>query len=283
MSNFINNQPDMNYNTPDMNYNTPDTNMLISNQFNNNFGQSQSQHQPSQMPNNYLMGNTGNTGFTSPSIGFTSQLYPQQYSNDIIVPMVNSKEPNLLDGTNLDDIGSTSKMYKQRIKNNDNKSLIKSLTKEIINNLKENNMSIYDNTSINSRKSTGLNKDDDDDYNDDNDDKHTVKSDKSTSSKRKKKEGIQETIEDFVINNELPNVETQVGHVQWFFDECFNYKDFLILFVLYFVLSQEMIKDFFSKYFTSLNPDSEGKVGVQGVIIYGLILTVIYMLVRKLF
>lgn len=284
MSNFINNQPDMNYNTPDMNYNTSDTNMLISNQFNNNFGQSQSQHQPSQMPNNYLMGNTGNTGFTSPSIGFTSQLYPQQYSNDIIVPMVNSKEPNLLDGTNLDDIGSTSKMYKQRIKNNDNKSLIKSLTKEIINNLKENNMSIYDNTSINSRKSTGLNKDDDDDdYNDDNDDKHTVKSDKSTSSKRKKKEGIQETIEDFVINNELPNVETQVGHVQWFFDECFNYKDFLILFVLYFVLSQEMIKDFFSKYFTSLNPDSEGKVGVQGVIIYGLILTVIYMLVRKLF
>ena len=282
MSNFINNQPDMNYNTPDMNYNTSDTNMLISNQFNNNFGQSQSQHQPSQMPNNYLMGNTGNTGFTSPSIGFTSQLYPQQYSNDIIVPMVNSKEPNLLDGTNLDDIGSTSKMYKQRIKNNDNKSLIKSLTKEIINNLKENNMSIYDNTSINSRKSTGLNKDDDD-YNDDNDDKHTVKSDKSTSSKRKKKEGIQETIEDFVINNELPNVETQVGHVQWFFDECFNYKDFLILFVLYFVLSQEMIKDFFSKYFTSLNPDSEGKVGVQGVIIYGLILTVIYMLVRKLF
>ena len=187
MSNFINNQPDMNYNTPDMNYNTSDTNMLISNQFNNNFGQSQSQHQPSQMPNNYLMGNTGNTGFTSPSIGFTSQLYPQQYSNDIIVPMVNSKEPNLLDGTNLDDIGSTSKMYKQRIKNNDNKSLIKSLTKEIINNLKENNMSIYDNTSINSRKSTGLNKDDDDDYNDDNDDKHTVKSDKSTSSKRKKK------------------------------------------------------------------------------------------------
>jgi len=68
----------------------------------------------------------------------------------------------------------------------------------------------------------------------------------------------------------------------WFFDECFNYKDFLVLFILYFILSQEMIKDFFSKYFNCLNPDTEGKVGVQGVIIYGLILTVLFMLVRKL-
>jgi len=174
------------------------------------------------------------------------------------------------------------KMYKQRIKNNDNKSLIKSLTKEIINNLKENNMSIYDNTSINSRKSADLNKDDNDDDDDDPTVK-SVKSDKSTSSKRKKKEGIQETIEDFVINNETPNMETQVGHVQWFFDECFNYKDFIILFGIYFILSQEMIKDFIARYFSCLNPDDEGKIGVQGVILYGLLLTVLYMIIRKFF
>jgi hypothetical protein len=42
-----------------------------------------------------------------------------------------------------------------------------------------------------------------------------------------------------------------------------------------------MIKDLFSKYFTSLNADSEGKVNVQGVIIYGLILTVLFTISRK--
>jgi len=82
--------------------------------------------------------------------------------------------------------------------------------------------------------------------------------------------------------NNIPGNEEK-GYTQWFFDECFNYKDFLILFVLYFVLSQEMIKDFFGKYFSSLNPDNEGKVGVQGVIIYGLILTIFFMMIRKLF
>jgi hypothetical protein len=42
-----------------------------------------------------------------------------------------------------------------------------------------------------------------------------------------------------------------------------------------------MIKDFFSKYFNSLNPDDEGKIGIGGVIIYGLILTVLFMIIKK--
>ena len=36
-----------------------------------------------------------------------------------------------------------------------------------------------------------------------------------------------------------------------------------------------------SKYFSSLNADIEGKVNVQGVIIYGLILTVLFTISRK--
>jgi hypothetical protein len=42
-----------------------------------------------------------------------------------------------------------------------------------------------------------------------------------------------------------------------------------------------MIKDLFANYFTCLNPDDEGKVGIKGVIVYGLILTIIFMLSKK--
>lgn len=71
------------------------------------------------------------------------------------------------------------------------------------------------------------------------------------------------------------------GYLEWFFNDCFNYKDFILLFALYFILSQEMIKDFFGGYFTSINPDDEGKVGVQGVLIYGLILCVLFAIIKK--
>ena len=56
-----------------------------------------------------------------------------------------------------------------------------------------------------------------------------------------------------------------------------NYKEFALLFFIYFLLSQEMIKDGFALYFTSLNPDNSGRIGVKGVIIYGLLLTTIFM------
>ena len=48
-------------------------------------------------------------------------------------------------------------------------------------------------------------------------------------------------------------------------------KDAIIIFVLFFLMSQDMIKELFSQYFTSINPDESGKVGAKGVIIYGII------------
>jgi hypothetical protein len=205
-------------------------------------------------------------------------------SNDNLINMANSIDPNSLNGTSLDDNGAT-KIYSNRNKNNDNTSLIKSLTKEIINNLKENNMSLYDNSSINSRNIKINSSDIDNDYLDDSADENisnisSSSSKKNKKHKKKKEIDIKETIEDFVVNNEMPN---PTNYIHWFFDDCFNYKDFLILFILYFVLSQEMIKDFFARYFTCLNPDDEGKIGVQGVIIYGLILTILFMIVKKFF
>lgn len=201
-------------------------------------------------------------------------------------------DPALLNGTNLDDdMGFNSNTIPINMSNNmsnnmgsQDPSLIKSVAREIINGLKENNMSLYDNSSINSQKknnyTNGNNDDDDGD-----DDTHSYSSSKkSKKSKHNKVKEVVETIEDFVTDvNATESPQTYSSYAGWFFDDCFNYKDFLILFVLYFVLSQEMIKDFFAKYFSSLNPDYEGKIGVQGVIIYGLVLTILFMVLKKIF
>lgn len=173
-----------------------------------------------------------------------------------------SLDSNNYNGTNLNDLSPN--------KYEDNNSLIKSLTKEIINNLKENNVDIYDTLSSNK------------DYDSDSESESLNKKKKKKKNKNKEKEKtLKEDLEDYIIeSNPIPSTNS---YLSWIFDDCFNYKDFLILFILYFILSQEMIKDFFSRYFTSLNSDDEGKVGVSGVIIYGLILTVMFMIIRKFF
>lgn len=267
-----------------MNYNNNQNQVDISYDQMNNVGN---------ISNNYLnnIGNTGNnilnTGYSNNYLGSNtnqSNMFGNM-SNDNLINIANDIDPNLLNGTSLED-NDISRIYSQKNKNNDNKSLIKSLTKEIINNLKENNMSLYDNSSINSRNRKIISTDDcDENYIDENISHYSSNSSnslKKIKKNKKKKEitDIKETIEDFVVNNEAPNPK---DYLQWFFDDCFNYKDFLILFIVYFVLSQEMIKDFFAKYFSSLNPDDEGKIGVQGVIIYGLVLSILFMIMRKFF
>ena len=218
----------------------------------------------------------------------------------------NQLDPMLFNGTTLDDDTSFNTGFNTGFNNGYNNSLnsgfntgstgssnnitnqdpilIKSVAREIINGLKENNMSLYDNSSINSYKKNN-HTDYDNDVKDYTSDNYSTSSKKSKSSKSKNKvKEVVETIEDFVIDAGSSNsTKSYSDYTGWFFDECFNYKDFLILFILYFVLSQEMIKDFFAKYFSSLNPDDEGKIGVQGVIIYGLVLTILFMVIKKFF
>ena len=228
-----------------------------------------------------------NTNFTNPNqlsnsssnnqINLSPQNYlNNDYSNENLVNMANnidtiSLSTNDFNGTNLNDISIETNKYE------DNNSLIKSLTKEIINNLKENNISLYD--ELTSRRF-------------DDSDSETSSKKKKKKKKKKHKENddddidnneptIKEDLQDYIMDsNPLPSTNS---YLSWILDDCFNYKDFLLLFILYFILSQEMIKDFFSKYFTSLNPDDEGKINIQGVIVYGLILTIFYMLIRKFF
>lgn len=237
------------------------------NQFDNNMTSNQ------QSSNIFNMSNKSQPSmmFNQPSNNLSSNNFQDNYSPKSLNPIL-TIDTALLDGTNLDDVPNPNSRLAQPNSLAQDTTLIKSVAREIINGLRENNMSLYDNSSLNSYKNK---------ISDINDDNYSKTSNKSKKSKNKVKEVV-EKIEDFVIDNKT-NLKSYSDYTGWFFDECFNYKDFLIIFILYFVLSQEMIKDFFAKYFSSLNPDYEGKIGIQGVIIYGLILTVLFMVIRNFF
>jgi len=55
----------------------------------------------------------------------------------------------------------------------------------------------------------------------------------------------------------------------------------LIIFVLFVILSQPFIKDTISKYIPQVNPDMTGKFGLTSVIIYGVILSTLFIVVKK--
>jgi hypothetical protein len=60
-----------------------------------------------------------------------------------------------------------------------------------------------------------------------------------------------------------------------------NFKDPLILLVIYFILSQASVRQLFGKYITYINPNEEGIVSQAGIIIYGIILVVLFMIIKK--
>jgi hypothetical protein len=56
----------------------------------------------------------------------------------------------------------------------------------------------------------------------------------------------------------------------------------LIILVLYIILSQALVKNTLSKYITQLNPDSDGKCSFTAVLIYGVILAVLFGIVKQI-
>lgn len=221
-----------------------------------------------------------NTNFNTNN-NFNQPAYTQQYTsnndntypNEKLINMANDIDSLSFNGTNLnnssnDNNSNKINLYNTNLSDEDNTSLIKSLTKEIINNLKENNIDLSDNLSMSSKSKSSKNK------KTDNDIINTILPTIPTSN-------IKTLIENYTSSSSSPS---SLNLVSTFYDKCSNnLRDFFILFILYFVLSQEMIKDFFGKYFTNLNPDSEGKFDVQGVIIYGLILSILFVVIRNLF
>ena len=59
-----------------------------------------------------------------------------------------------------------------------------------------------------------------------------------------------------------------------------NIKDFLIIVVAYIILSTETARTFIGSYITSINPNEEGIVGFNGILIYGIILALLFIIIR---
>jgi len=57
--------------------------------------------------------------------------------------------------------------------------------------------------------------------------------------------------------------------------------EILLLLTLYVIMSQPFVMGFASSYIHQLNPNEEGTISMTGIIIYGLILIVMFMVVRK--
>lgn len=60
-------------------------------------------------------------------------------------------------------------------------------------------------------------------------------------------------------------------------------KEPLLILIIYIILSQNFVKIFVGKYVKYINPDSDGNVSFLGIIIYGTILAVLYLITKKLF
>jgi len=58
--------------------------------------------------------------------------------------------------------------------------------------------------------------------------------------------------------------------------------EFLILLTLYVIMSQPFVVSFVASYIKQLNPSDDGVVNMTGIIIYGTILTVLFMATRKI-
>jgi hypothetical protein len=188
------------------------------------------------------------------------------YNNNLNNNLNATIEDISLEGTNINDL--TKMNYSSKKPKMINKNMLKTITNEIISNLKE---SSQDENNLENCLDNNI------------EDEDEIFDDKKHKKKNKNKEKLDEIIKDNIENfveDKIP-VKNSKNMLSYLFDDCFGVKDFILLFSIYFILSQDMIKDLFSGYFTCINPDDEGKVGVKGVIVYGLILTIIFMLSKK--
>lgn len=61
-----------------------------------------------------------------------------------------------------------------------------------------------------------------------------------------------------------------------------SFVELLLLLTLYVVMSQPFVLSFMTNYIHQLNPNDEGVIGMSGIIIYGLILTILFFVIRRI-
>ena len=108
---------------------------------------------------------------------------------------------------------------------------------------------------INKKKIKKKKKDDDNDDNDDNDEIDDFKNNKDDDLEEKKNKNSELKIPDIL-------------------------KDLLLIWIIFIILSNGIIKNFIAKYINAINPDETGIVGFKGIVIYGLLLASSYVLIK---
>jgi hypothetical protein len=91
---------------------------------------------------------------------------------------------------------------------------------------------------------------------------------------------IPETTKPVKINKE---VENNKKFFQEFFKTYVNIKEFFILLILYIVLSTAYVKNFFGSYIDCLNTNDDDEVSIGGIIAYGIILSVLFIILKIIF
>lgn len=62
----------------------------------------------------------------------------------------------------------------------------------------------------------------------------------------------------------------------------YKLREPLIILVIYIIMSQPTVREVAGKYIKYIRPDDEGKVSFAGVLIYGIILAILFMLVKNI-
>ena len=57
-------------------------------------------------------------------------------------------------------------------------------------------------------------------------------------------------------------------------------KDLLLIWVIFIILSNGIIKNFIAKYINAINPDDTGVVRFKGIAVYGLLLASLYVIIK---
>ena len=79
------------------------------------------------------------------------------------------------------------------------------------------------------------------------------------------------------------NAHVIVNTVEYEINYFKTLTEFVLLLTLYVIMSQSFVVSFASKFILQLNPSDEGIISMTGLIIYGLILTTMFMIFRKIF
>lgn len=103
-------------------------------------------------------------------------------------------------------------------------------------------------------------------------------------SKKKKKRQDTESESDESDKDMSDDSDTHitVETIEYEADYLKTLTEFLLLLTLYVIMSQPFVVSVASGYIQQLNPSEEGTISMTGIIIYGLILTVMFMVVRKI-